>query len=44
MVRTSTAKVLNPVRVDFKPAFAREMGLRKYQNAWVYISFYWVRR
>jgi hypothetical protein len=43
-VRTSTAKVLNPVGVDFKPAVARGMGLRKYQNAWVYISFSWVRR
>jgi len=42
MVRTSTAKVLNPVRVDFKPAVAREMCLRNYQNAWIYISFYWV--
>jgi hypothetical protein len=43
-VRTSTAKVLNPVGVDFKPAVARGMGLRKYQNAWIYISFSWVRR
>ena len=37
-------KVLNPAGVDLTPAVARGMGLRKYQNAWVYVRFPWVRR
>jgi hypothetical protein len=37
-------KVLNPAGVDLTPAVARGMGLRKYQNAWVYVWFPWVRR
>ena len=37
-------KVLNPGGVDVTPAVARGMGLRKYQNAWVYVRFPWVHR
>lgn len=37
-------KVLNPAGVDLTPAVARRMGLRMYQNAWVYVRFPWVRR
>jgi len=37
-------KVLNPAGVDLTPAVARGMGLKKYQNAWVYVRFPWVRR
>ena len=35
-------EVLNPAGVDLTPAVARGMGLRKYQNAWVYVRFPWV--
>jgi hypothetical protein len=37
-------EVLNPAGVDLTPAVARNMGLRKYQNAWVYVRFPWIRR
>ena len=37
-------KVLNPGGVDLTPAVARDMGLKKYQNAWVYVRFPWVHR
>ena len=37
-------KVTNPAGVDLTPAVARELGLRKYQNAWVYVRYPWVRR
>ncbi len=37
-------KVLNPAGVDLTPAVARRLGLRKYQNAWVYVRYPWVRR
>jgi hypothetical protein len=37
-------KVLNPAGVDVTPAVARSMGLKKYQNAWVYVRFPWVHR
>ena len=37
-------EVLNPAGVDLTPAVARGMGLRKYQNAWVYVRFPWIRR
>ncbi len=37
-------KVLNPAGVDLTPRVARGMGLRKYQNAWVYVRFPWIRR
>ena len=37
-------EVLNPAGVDVTPAVARGMGLKKYQNAWVYIRFPWVHR
>ncbi len=30
-------KVLNPAGVDLTPSVARGMGLKKYQNAWVYV-------
>jgi len=35
-------KVLNPAGIDLTPAIARRIGLRKYQNAWVYVRFPWV--
>ena len=37
-------EVLNPAGVDLTPAVARDMGLKKYQNAWVYVRFPWVHR
>jgi len=37
-------EVLNPAGVDLTPAVARGMGLRLYQNAWVYVRFPWVRQ
>jgi hypothetical protein len=36
-------KVLNPAGVDLTPRFAREIGLKKYENAWVYVRVPWVR-
>ena len=37
-------EVLNPAGVDLTPRVARRMGLDKYQNAWVYVRYPWVRR
>ena len=37
-------KVLNPAGVDLTPDVARSMGLKKYQNAWVWVRFPWVHR
>lgn len=37
-------KVLNPAGVDLTPAVARKLGLRKYENAWVYVHYPWVGR
>lgn len=37
-------KVLNPAGVDLTPAAARQLGLDRYQNAWVAVRFPWVRR
>jgi hypothetical protein len=37
-------KVLNPAGVDLTPRVARKLSLKKYQNAWVYVRFPWVRR
>ena len=37
-------KVLNPAGVDVTRAVARGMGLKRYQNAWVYVRFPWVHR
>jgi len=37
-------EVLNPAGIDVTPAVARGMGLKKYQNAWVYVRFPWVHR
>jgi hypothetical protein len=37
-------EVLNPAGVDVTPDVARSMGLKKYQNAWVYVRFPWVHR
>ena len=37
-------EVLNPAGVDVTPAVARGMGLKKYQNAWVYVRYPWVHR
>ena len=37
-------KVLNPAGVDLTPAVARRLGLRLYENAWVYVRFPWVNR
>lgn len=36
-------KVTNPAGVDLTPAVARSLGLRRYQNAFVYVRFTWVR-
>lgn len=36
-------EVLNPAGVDLTPAAARGLGLRQYQNGWVYVRFPWVR-
>lgn len=37
-------KVLNPAGVDLTPAVAREVGLAKYENAWVNVYFPWMGR
>jgi hypothetical protein len=37
-------KVTNPAGVDLTPRVARTLGLRKYQNAWIYVRYPWVRR
>jgi hypothetical protein len=37
-------KVLNPAGVDITPAVARDMNLKRYQNAWVYVRFPWIHR
>ena len=37
-------RVTNPAGVDLTPRVARALGLRKYQNAWVYVRYPWVRR
>jgi len=37
-------KVLNPAGVDLTPRVARRLGLRKYENHWVYVFYPWVRR
>ncbi len=37
-------EVLNPAGVDMTPDVARSMGLKKYQNAWVYVRFPWANR
>lgn len=37
-------EVLNPAGADLTPAAARRMGLKTYQNAWIYVKFPWVRR
>lgn len=34
--------VLNPAGVDLTPAVARNLGMRQYQNAWVYVRFPWM--
>jgi hypothetical protein len=36
-------KVLNPAGVDLTPTVARKLGLRKYQNAWIYVRYPWVQ-
>jgi flagellar biosynthesis regulator FlaF len=37
-------KVTNPAGVDLTPRVARALGLKKYQNAWIYVRYPWVRR
>ncbi len=37
-------EVLNPAGVDLTPRVARKLGLRRYQNAWIYVRYPWVRR
>ncbi len=32
-------KVLNPAGVDLTPAVAKKLGLRKYENAWIWVSY-----
>jgi hypothetical protein len=35
-------EVLNPAGVDLTPRVAKRLGLRKYQNAWVWVRYPWV--
>ncbi|MFL6059276.1 MAG: hypothetical protein ACJ732_10265 [Rubrobacteraceae bacterium] len=35
-------KVLNPAGVDLTPRAAKRLGLRKFQNAWVWVRYPWV--
>lgn len=35
-------EVLNPAGVDLTPRAAKRLGLRKYQNAWVWVRYPWV--
>jgi hypothetical protein len=35
-------KVLNPAGIDVTRSVARNLGLKRYQNAWVYVRFPWV--
>jgi len=35
-------KVLNPAGVDLTPAAAARLGLRRYQNAWIWVYVPWV--
>jgi hypothetical protein len=37
-------EVLNPAGVDLTPDVAGSMGLKKYQNSWVWVRFPWVHR
>jgi hypothetical protein len=37
-------EVLNPAGVDLTRRVARRLGLDRYQNAWVYVRYPWVRR
>jgi hypothetical protein len=37
-------EVLNPAGVDVTQDVARSMGLKKHQNAWVWVRFPWVHR
>jgi hypothetical protein len=37
-------RVTNPAGVDLTPRVARALGLKKYQNAWIYVRYPWVRR
>jgi hypothetical protein len=37
-------KVRNPAGVDLTPRVARTLGLKKYQNAWVYVTYPWAKR
>ena len=37
-------EVLNPAGVDLTPDVAQSMGLKKYQNSWVWVRFPWVHR
>ena len=36
-------KVLNPAGVDLTPRVAHRLRLKRYQNAWVYVRYPWVR-
>ena len=37
-------EVLNPAGVDLTPRVAHTLGLRTYQNAWIYVRYLWVQR
>jgi len=37
-------KVQNPAGVDLTPRVARDVGLRRYENAWVYVRMPWAGR
>jgi hypothetical protein len=40
----SGREVLNPAGIDLTRSVSRNMGLKRYQNAWVYVRFPWVNR
>jgi len=37
-------RVLNPAGIDLTPRVASRLGLKRYENAWVYVRFPWVGR
>jgi len=36
-------QVLNPAGIDITPAVARDAGLAKYENCWVYVYVPWAK-
>ena len=37
-------EVLNPAGADLTPAAAAEIGLKRYENAWISVRMPWLRR